>query len=46
MKGCDGDQLPSHLDEFMWREQYGKTGNDVLQSIMHSIQLDVDKPLS
>ena len=37
MKGCDGDQLPSYLYEFMWRERYGKTGNDALQSIMRDI---------
>ena len=23
MKGCHGHQLPSYLDEFMWREKYG-----------------------
>ena len=37
MKGCDGDQLPSYLDEFMWRERYGKTGNEALQNIMRHI---------
>ena len=37
MKGCDGDQLPSYLDEFMWREWYGKTGNEALQNIMRHI---------
>jgi len=25
MKGCHGDQLPSYLDEFMWRECYGES---------------------
>jgi hypothetical protein len=25
----------------MWREQYGKTGNDALKSIMHRILFDV-----
>lgn len=37
MKGCDGNQLPSYLDEFMWRERFGKTGSDALQHIMRDI---------
>ena len=23
MKGCAGHQIPSYLDEFMWRERHG-----------------------
>ena len=34
MKGVHGNQLPSHLDEFMWRERFGKTGNDALLNII------------
>ena len=30
MRGCHRSQLPSYLDEFMWRERYGKTMDDVL----------------
>ena len=37
MKGCDGNQLPSYLDEFMWQKRFGKTGNDALHSIMKDI---------
>ena len=37
MKGCHAHQLPSYLDEFMWRERYGKTARDTLQNIMANI---------
>ena len=37
MKGCDSNQLASYLDEFLWRERYGKTGNEALRNIMHDI---------
>ena len=34
MKGCHASQLPSYLDEFLWRERYGKTAWDsILQDI-------------
>ena len=33
MKGCDGNQFPSYLNEFMWRERHGMTGNQALQNI-------------
>ena len=37
MKGCRGDQLPSYLDEFMWRERHGKSALLALQNIMRDI---------
>jgi hypothetical protein len=37
MKGVNGNQLPSQLDKFMWRESFQKTGNDALQNIMANI---------
>ena len=37
MRGCHAHQLPSYLDEFMWRERYGKTARDALENIMRDI---------
>ena len=37
MRGCHAHQLPSYLDEFMWRERYGKTAPDALENIMRDI---------
>lgn len=39
MKGCHGDQLPSYLDEFMWRERYGTSALLALQNIMRDISV-------
>ena len=35
--GCHTSQLPSYLDEFMWRERYGKNCLDVLDNIYGDI---------
>jgi transposase-like protein len=37
MKGCHAGQLPSYLDEFLWRERYGKTGGEAWISIIRDI---------
>ena len=37
MKGCHGDQLPSYLDEFMWKERHGTSALLALQNIMRDI---------
>ena len=37
MKGCHSHQIPSYLDEFMWRERYGKTSKDAWISIIQDI---------
>ena len=37
MRGCHSHQLPSYLDEFMWRERYGETARDALEKIMRDI---------
>ena len=37
MKGVSEQQLPSHLDEFMWRERFGQTSPDAFNSIIRDI---------
>ena len=37
MRGCHTHQLPSYLDEFMWRERHRQTARDTLQNIMADI---------
>ena len=37
MKGCHAHQVPSYLDEFMWRERYAPTGERAVYSIMQHI---------
>ena len=37
MRGCHAHQLPSYLDEYMWRERYGETARDALHNILHHI---------
>ena len=37
MKGLHSHQLPSYLDEFMWRERKGKTHQDAIAEIMEEI---------
>ena len=32
MRGCHAHQLPSYLDEFLWRERFGQTARDVLHN--------------
>lgn len=34
MKGCHGHQLPSYLDEFMWRERHGTTSRNAFHSML------------
>ncbi len=33
MAGVQTEMLASHLDEFMWRERYGRTPDEALQAI-------------
>ena len=37
MKGCDSNELPGYLDEFMWRERYGRSASEALRNIMQNI---------
>ena len=37
MKGCHEHQLASYLDEYMYRERYGKTSFECFDSIIADI---------
>ena len=37
MKGCHAHQVPSYLDEFMWRERYGQSRYDAFENICRHI---------
>ena len=37
MKGCHAHQIPSYLDEFMWRKRYGQSKMVAFNSIMRDI---------
>ena len=39
MKGVHSHQLPSYLDEFMWRERYGKSSEEALENILRDISV-------
>lgn len=39
MCGVHNTMLPSHLDEFLWRERYGKTPMDAFNSLLHQISV-------
>ena len=33
MRGCHAEQLPAYLDEFMWRERYGRTAEETFDNV-------------
>ena len=37
MRGCAAKEVPSYLDEFMWRERFGKTSREAMDSIIRDI---------
>ena len=44
MKGCHADQLPSYLDEFMWKERHGFTKRHTFVNIMRDIAAQYPVP--
>ena len=41
MRGCAAKEVPSYLDEFMWRERFGKTPREVLNGIMRVLHNNI-----
>ena len=39
MRGCHEHQLPTYLDEFMWRERHGQTARAAFENICRDISL-------
>ncbi len=37
MKGCHSHQIPLYIDEFMWRERYGRTIGPAWNNILNDI---------
>ena len=37
MKGVLGDKIPEYLDEFLWRERYGKDSEEAFANIITDI---------
>ena len=37
MKGCHAHQIPSYLDEFLWRERHGKSASTAWHMILQDI---------
>ena len=37
MRGCHSQNIPQYLDEFMWRERHGKTGQLAFTNILRDI---------
>ena len=44
MKRCHAHQLPSYLDEFLWRERFGTTKSQAYSNIMNDISTQYPVP--
>ena len=44
MKGCHAHQIPSYLDEFLWKERYGKTRRAAFTNIIQDIAAQYPVP--
>ena len=44
MKGCHSTELAGYLDEFMWRERYGRTQRVAFDSIIRDIAAQYPLP--